>query len=123
MGEVKKTFNPEFINRVDEIIVFEALSDDDLLAIARLMIRQLNDSLTGKGMRLSVTDEAYRWLIDRTCGDRSYGARPLRRAIQKNIEDVLSESLILGKLPGNGEIEIFVEEERLAFREPIEIAR
>jgi ATP-dependent Clp protease ATP-binding subunit ClpC len=123
LKELKQVLNPEFINRVDEIIVFEALSDDDLLAIARLMIRQLNDSLTGKGMRLSVTDEAYRWLIDRTCGDRSYGARPLRRAIQKNIEDVLSESLILGKLPGNGEIEIFVEEERLAFREPIEIAR
>jgi len=101
------------------------LSDDDLLAIARLMIRQLNDSLAERGFRLMVTDEAYRWLIARTCGDRSYGARPLRRAIQKNIEDVLSENLILGKLPGNGEIEIFVEQDqqRLAFREPIEITR
>jgi ATP-dependent Clp protease ATP-binding subunit ClpC len=60
-------------------------------------------------------------LIEKTCVDRSYGARPLRRAIQKNIEDVLSESLILGKLPENGEIEIFVDQERLAFREPIGI--
>jgi ATP-dependent Clp protease ATP-binding subunit ClpC len=123
LKELKAVLHPEFINRVDEIIVFDALTDDDLLAISRMMIRQLNDSLAAKGIRLTVTDEAYRWLIDRTCGDRSYGARPLRRAIQKNIEDVLSESLILGKLPENGEIEIFVDQEKLAFREPIGIVR
>jgi ATP-dependent Clp protease ATP-binding subunit ClpC len=116
--ELKNSLNPEFINRVDEIIVFDALSDDDLMAITRLMIGQLNASLAEKGIRLSLTDEAYRWLIDRTCGDRSYGARPLRRAIQKNIEDVLSESIILGQLPGKGEIEIFVDREELALREP-----
>jgi len=89
------------------------------------MIGQLNASLTERGIRLMATDEAYRWLIDRTCGDRSYGARPLRRAIQKNIEDALSASLILGQLPGNGEIEVFVDQDqqRLAFREPIEITR
>ncbi len=123
LKELKSTLNPEFINRVDEIVVFDALTDDDLLGISRLMIRQLNASLAEKGYRLTLTDEAYRWLIDRTCGDRSYGARPLRRAIQKNVEDVLSESLILGKLPEHGEIEIFVDQERLAFREPIGITR
>ncbi len=121
--ELRSALNPEFINRVDEIIVFDALSDEDLLAIARLMIDQLNGSLTEKGIRLMLTDDAYRWLIDRTCGDRSYGARPLRRAIQKNIEDVLSESIILGQLPAKGEIEIFVDQQELAFREPIEVAR
>jgi ATP-dependent Clp protease ATP-binding subunit ClpC len=121
LRELKSVLNPEFINRVDEIIVFDALSDDNLLAISKLMIGQLNASLADKGIRITVTDDAYRWLIDKTCTDRSYGARPLRRAIQKNIEDVLSESLILGKLPERGEIEIFVEEERLAFREPIGI--
>jgi ATP-dependent Clp protease ATP-binding subunit ClpC len=121
LRELKSALNPEFINRVDEIIVFDALSDDNLLAISRLMIRQLNASLVEKGIQISVTDDAYRWLIDKTCGDRSYGARPLRRAIQKHIEDVLSESLILGKLPSHGEIEIFVDQERLAFREPIGI--
>jgi ATP-dependent Clp protease ATP-binding subunit ClpC len=121
LRELKSALNPEFINRVDEIIVFDALSDDNLLAISRLMIRQLNTSLAEKGIQITVTDDAYRWLIDKTCGDRSYGARPLRRAIQKHIEDVLSESLILGKLPTRGEIEIFVDQERLAFREPIGI--
>jgi ATP-dependent Clp protease ATP-binding subunit ClpC len=121
LRELKSALNPEFINRVDEIIVFDALSDENLLAISRLMIRQLNTSLAEKGIQITVTDDAYRWLIDKTCGDRSYGARPLRRAIQKHIEDVLSESLILGKLPSHGEIEIFVDQERLAFREPIGI--
>jgi len=121
LRDLKTVVNPEFINRVDEIIVFDALSDDNLLAISRLMIGQLNTSLADKGIRITVTDDAYRWLIEKTCIDRSYGARPLRRAIQKNIEDVLSESLILGKLPVHGEIEIFVEQERLAFREPIGI--
>jgi ATP-dependent Clp protease ATP-binding subunit ClpC len=123
LKELKSALNPEFINRVDEIIVFDSLTDDDLLGISRLMISQLNASLAERGYRLTLTDEAYRWLIDRTCGDRSYGARPLRRAIQKNIEDVLSESLILGELPEHGEIEIFVDQERLAFREPIGITR
>jgi ATP-dependent Clp protease ATP-binding subunit ClpC len=121
LRELKTVLNPEFINRVDEIIVFDALSDDHLLAISKLMIGQLNASLVDKGIRITLTDDAYRWLIEKTCTDRSYGARPLRRAIQKNIEDVLSESLILGKLPERGEIEIFVEQERLAFREPIGI--
>jgi len=121
LRELKTVLNPEFINRVDEIMVFDALSDDNLLAISKLMIGQLNASLADRGIRITLTDDAYRWLIEKTCTDRSYGARPLRRAIQKNIEDVLSESLILGKLPEHGEIEIFVEQERLAFREPIGI--
>jgi ATP-dependent Clp protease ATP-binding subunit ClpC len=121
LKELKSALNPEFLNRVDELIVFDSLSDENLVAISRLMIAQLNASLTDKGIRITVTDDAYRWLIDRTCTDRSYGARPLRRAIQKNIEDVLSESLILGKLPAHGEIEIFVDQEKLAFREPIGI--
>jgi ATP-dependent Clp protease ATP-binding subunit ClpC len=121
LRELRTVLHPEFLNRVDEIIVFDALTDENLLAITRLMIRQLNQSLSEKGIRISVTDDAYRWLIEKTCADRSYGARPLRRAIQKHIEDVLSESLILGQLPENGEIEIFVDQERLAFREPIGI--
>src|SRR5438093_2363961 len=104
LKEVKVVLHPEFINRVDEIIVFDALSDEDLLAIARLMISQLNASLADRGIRLTLTDEAYRWLIDKTCSDRSYGARPLRRAIQKTIQDALSVSPILGQFPETGAI-------------------
>ena len=85
------------------------------------MIGQLNEGLAQRGIALTMKDEVYRWLIETTCADRSYGARPLRRAIQKHIEDALSESLILGTLPRQGEIEIFLDQERLAFREAMEI--
>ncbi|MEZ5317651.1 MAG: ATP-dependent Clp protease ATP-binding subunit [Vicinamibacterales bacterium] len=115
LGEVRRTFNPEFINRVDEIIVFEPLSDDDLRRITRLLIDTLNEHLTDRQLQLQVTDEVVDWIIDVTCRDRSYGARPLRRAIQRYIEDPLSEELIRGQLE-TGVIEIYLEQGALAWR-------
>jgi ATP-dependent Clp protease ATP-binding subunit ClpC len=115
LGEVRKTFNPEFINRIDEIIVFEALSDDDLRTITKLLVRQLNDNLVDRRLRLELAPEVLDWIIDMTCKDRSYGARPLRRAIQRYIEDPLSEELIRGHLKG-GEIEVYLDAGSLAYR-------
>jgi ATP-dependent Clp protease ATP-binding subunit ClpC len=115
LGEVKKTFNPEFINRVDEIIVFEPLSDDDLRRITRLLIDNLNQHLADRQLRIEVMPEVVDWIIDATCRDRSYGARPLRRAIQRYIEDPLSEELIRGQLR-TGVIEIYMDHGTLAWR-------
>ena len=115
LGEVRKTFNPEFINRIDEIIVFEALSDDDLRTITRLLVKQLNDNLVDRKIHLELADEVVDWIIEQTCKDRSYGARPLRRAIQRYIEDPLSEELIRGQLKG-GEIEVYLDAGSLAYR-------
>jgi len=115
LGEVKKTFNPEFINRVDEIIVFDQLSDDDLRRITLLLIGHLNVHLADRKTRLDVAPEVIDWIIDATCRDRSYGARPLRRAIQRYIEDPLSEELIRGELRA-GVIEIYLEQGALAWR-------
>jgi ATP-dependent Clp protease ATP-binding subunit ClpC len=115
LGEVKRTFNPEFINRIDEIIVFEALTDDDLRRITGLLIDQLNVNLADRRMKINVTAEVIDWIIENTLKDRSYGARPLRRAIQRHIEDPLSEELIRGHLR-DGEIDVFVEGGRLAYR-------
>jgi ATP-dependent Clp protease ATP-binding subunit ClpC len=98
MGEVKRTFNPEFINRVDEIIIFDALTDQDLILITRLLVDQLNQNLKEKGITISLRDEAVEWLLAKTLQDRSYGARPLRRAIQRHIEDALSEAFIRGQI-------------------------
>ncbi len=98
MGEVKRTFNPEFINRIDEIIIFDALTDDDLIGITRLLVEQLNRNLKEKGIVISIDDEAVGWLLARTIKNRSYGARPLRRAIQRHIEDALSEAFIRGQI-------------------------
>jgi ATP-dependent Clp protease ATP-binding subunit ClpC len=115
LGEVRKTFNPEFINRIDEIIVFEALSDDDLRTITRLLVKQLNDNLVDRKITLKLAPEVVDWIIEQTCKDRSYGARPLRRAIQRYIEDPLSEELIRGHLKG-GDIEVYLDAGSLAYR-------
>jgi ATP-dependent Clp protease ATP-binding subunit ClpC len=117
MVDVKRTLSPEFLNRIDEIIVFDPLTDQDLLAISRLMIQRLNDTLRSRNLELALTDEAYNWLLKMTASERSYGARPLRRAIQRHIEDALSEDLIQGKFPGCAHVEVFLEGDRLAFRE------
>ncbi len=115
LGEVKRTFNPEFINRVDELIVFDALSDDDLRRILVLLVAQVNTNLADRRMSVRLTPEALDWMIDVTCKDRSYGARPLRRAIQRYVEDPIAEELIRGRVKG-GEIEVYVDGANLAYR-------
>ena len=115
LGEVKRTFNPEFINRIDETIVFEALSNKDLEKIAQLLIVQLNEHLADRHLSLELTQEAVSWIIDQTCKDRSYGARPLRRAIQRYVEDPLSEELIRGRLK-EGNVEVYLNQGSLAYR-------
>src|SRR5476649_1488695 len=125
LGEVKRTFNPEFINRIDEIIVFEALSDDDLRTIMGLLVTQLNDNLVDRKLSISLTPEVIDWIIEITCKDRSYGARPLRRAIQRYVEDPLSEELIRGHLQG-GEVEVYLDAGTLSYRPklaPLEAGR
>ena len=117
LGEVKRTFNPEFINRIDEIIVFEPLADDDLRRIAGLLIEHLNRHLADRQLHLEVRPEVLDWIIEITCRDRSYGARPLRRAIQRYIEDPLSEELIRGHLQ-SGTVEIYMDRGGLAWRTP-----
>ncbi len=110
MAEVKRTFNPEFINRIDEIIIFDALTDDDLRRITRLLVEQLNVNLKEKGILISIADEAVDWLLEKTLKDRSYGARPLRRAIQRHIEDTLSEAFIRGQIRPRAPIVIGVRD-------------
>ncbi|MGN0055268.1 MAG: ATP-dependent Clp protease ATP-binding subunit [Atopobiaceae bacterium] len=102
MAELKKLFRPEFLNRVDEIVVFKSLTTQQLRGIVDLMIADLRDRLIANGMSIQLTDEA-RDLVARKGTDKIYGARPLRRAIQTMIEDPLSEELLEGKW-GAGDI-------------------
>ncbi len=115
MGEVKRTFNPEFINRVDEIIIFDALTDEDLQRITRLLVDQLNLNLKEKGIIISIKAEGVDWLLQKTLSDRSYGARPLRRAIQRHIEDALSEAFIRGHIRPQRPIEVGVQDGALYY--------
>ena len=116
-NEVKRTFNPEFLNRLDEIIIFNALTEQDLIQILELMVAQLNQNLAQKAITITVNEDAKKWILDRTLTDRSYGARPLRRALQKYIEDPLSEALIQGTITTRPAfIEVYRENEQLFYR-------
>ncbi len=116
-NEVRRLFNPEFLNRLDEIILFNALGEDDLLQVVELLIQQMNQHLMQRNVSVTATPEAMKWILDKTCGDRSYGARPLRRALQKHVEDPLSELLIQGNLPRPAFVEVFLENDGLGFRQ------
>ena len=120
MQAVKQTFNPEFINRLDEIIVFEPLTDADLFDIVGLLIASLNRTLIRRKLQVQMTEEARRWLVDQTCTDRSYGARPLRRALQKYVEDPLSEALIGGRFSEASVVEVYLDGDGLQYR-PVEL--
>jgi ATP-dependent Clp protease ATP-binding subunit ClpC len=116
MNSVRQTFNPEFINRLDEIIIFDELSSDDLLEVVKLQVALLNRTLFNRGLEVRLTDDAMRWLVAKTCADRSYGARPLRRALQKHVEDPLSEALIQGELSEVTMVEVYLDDEKLDYR-------
>jgi ATP-dependent Clp protease ATP-binding subunit ClpC len=116
-NEVKKTFNPEFLNRLDEIILFQSLNDADLIQIVELLVGQLNLNLAQKAITISVTEEAKKWILDKTLVDRSYGARPLRRALQRYVEDPLSEALIAGQISARPAfLEVYLENNQLFYR-------
>src|SRR5882672_3544520 len=115
-SEVKKAFNPEFLNRLDEVILFTSLADDDLLKIINLLVIQVNSNLISKQVKISLTPEAAKYILEKTCADRNYGARPLRRALQKYVEDPLSEALIQGSLPRPSELEVYLGDTGIYYR-------
>ncbi|HLG16631.1 MAG TPA: ATP-dependent Clp protease ATP-binding subunit [Blastocatellia bacterium] len=116
MAAVKQTFNPEFVNRLDEIIVFEPLTDTDLFEIVGLLVAQLNRTLIRRKLQVQMTEDARRWIVEKTCSDRTYGARPLRRALQKYVEDPISEALIDGRYNEASVIEVYLDGDSLAYR-------
>ncbi|HWE00436.1 MAG TPA: AAA family ATPase, partial [Bryobacteraceae bacterium] len=115
-GEVKRAFNPEFLNRLDDIILFQALTDVDLIQIIDLMVEQINKNLEPKQIKIRLGDDAAKYILEKTCADRSYGARPLRRALQKYIEDPLSEALIQGSLPKLADLDIYLGDTGIYYR-------
>lgn len=111
MEEVKHSFKPEFLNRIDEIIVFKRLSNEDIQKIASLMLENLKTRLLSSGISTAFTDSAIA-LIAKNGFDPIYGARPLRRAIQTNIEDMLSEAIIDGTIKDGSNVTIDAKEDK-----------
>ena len=97
LDSLKETFRPEFLNRIDEIVLFEQLTNDQLLQIVNLMLQDTQKALSNKNITMEVTSEAQKFLLDKGT-DIKYGARPLRRAIQRYVEDEISDMILKSEL-------------------------
>ncbi|HET9708717.1 MAG TPA: ATP-dependent Clp protease ATP-binding subunit [Gemmatimonadales bacterium] len=115
--EIGKVFNPEFLNRLDDVIVFHPLTRAHIAAIVTILLREVQKRLSEEELTLKLTPAASDFLVDHGY-DEHYGARPLKRAVQKYVEDPLSEKILVGEFARGDEIEVDVapDKERLAFR-------
>jgi ATP-dependent Clp protease ATP-binding subunit ClpC len=116
--ELKRTFNPEFLNRIDDVIVFHALTREDMRAIVEILFGQLRERLRAQEVNLEISPEATDLLIERGF-DPALGARPLKRAIQRLLEDPLAEFILRGQLPGGARIRVGRKGEELQFEPAI----
>ena len=108
--ELKRAFRPEFLNRVDETIIFQALTHDEIKQVVELMVERVGKQVATKGMDFSVTDAA-KELLAKEGFDPQYGARPLRRAVQRLVEDPLAEEVLLGRFLANDTVVVDVDPE------------
>ncbi len=111
LAELKKQFRPEFINRIDEIIVFHKLNKEELQQIVDLMLRDVTKRLEEKGIKVVVDESTKKYIIEKGTDDK-YGARPLRRAIQSILEDKLAEEILNGTIQQNKKYKVIVDEEK-----------
>jgi len=121
LNELKKTFNPEFLNRVDEIVVFHALEKEHLLSIIDLLVEETNRMLIDQELVIEVSQEVKEWILKHYY-QPVYGARPMRRAVQKVIEDPLSEEILKGRFRGIHKVTIILEGETPTFVEAEEVS-
>ncbi len=116
MGELRRSFSPEFLNRIDEIVVFHSLEKEHLIHILDILLHELNLRLIDKSVSIEVDDEVKQWLIKEGY-EPLYGARPMRRIIQRAIGDPLSEELIKGRFKDNRKIKVVLRDGAPAFIE------
>ena len=114
LEESKRIFKPEFLNRVNELVVFRSLTREHLFKIVHLELRKVGERLQEQAILLDVGGEAKEFLIDKGY-DEKYGARPLRRAVEQHLEDPLAEAILRGDLKKGEPIQVGVEEDRLSF--------
>jgi ATP-dependent Clp protease ATP-binding subunit ClpC len=111
---LKETFRPEFLNRIDEIIMFSSLSIDDMRKIVRLQMHEVSERLNENGLKVELTEKAVDWLA-REGFDTDFGARPLRRALQKYVESPLSIRLLSGEFSNGDSIHVDVDDDKITF--------
>ena len=103
MSELKKEFKPEFINRIDEIVIFNKLRKEDIMVIIDIMVKDLEERLKNKNIKVELTEEYKRYIVEKEI-DLNYGARELKRKLQENIENEIAEQIINGKIEKNSKI-------------------
>ena len=114
LDSLKETFRPEFLNRVDEIVIFDSLSDSELTQIVNLMLSDTQNVLNDRNIKMYVSDEAKKYLLQKGT-DIKYGARPLRRAVQRYVEDELSDMLLRNELSNGQKVYIDLKDDKLSF--------
>lgn len=114
LDSLKETFRPEFLNRVDEIVVFDSLSNDELTQIVNLMLSDTQNALNDRNIKMYVSDNAKKYLLQKGT-DIKYGARPLRRAVQRYIEDELSDMILKVELKNGQKVYIDLKDDKLSF--------
>mgnify|MGYP005806248611 FL=1 len=114
LKELKINFKPEFLNRLDDIIVFKQLDEDSLMSILEKMLNDFKNRVERQNIFVEFTYEAKKFILDKSI-DREYGARPLRRSITKYVEDVISEEILLGNIDSNDNIEALVKDDKLIY--------
>jgi ATP-dependent Clp protease ATP-binding subunit ClpC len=112
--ELKRAFNPEFLNRIDDVIVFHALTREDMQAIVLILLQQVRDRLRSQEVILDIEPAAVEFLVERGF-DPSLGARPLKRAIQRFLEDPLAEHILRGRVKGGGTVRVVRRDDVLDF--------
>ncbi|TGY39849.1 ATP-dependent Clp protease ATP-binding subunit [Clostridium sartagoforme] len=115
LEEVKRSFKPEFINRVDEVIVFKKLVDSDILKIINILLNGTINKLKDRRISISLNDESKKFLINKGV-DINYGARPLKRIITKELEDKISEEMLKGCIKGGDNLEVYCDGKELCFK-------
>ena len=114
LDSLKETFRPEFLNRVDEIVVFDSLSNSELTQIVNLMLSDTQNVLSDRNIKMYVSDEAKKYLLQKGT-DIKYGARPLRRAVQRYVEDELSDMILRNELSNGQKVYIDLKDDKLSF--------
>src|SRR5690606_4388130 len=112
---LKKAFAPEFLNRIDDVVVFNQLNKEDIVRIIDIELEKLYSRITALGYKIKLSDDAKDFLDDKGY-DQSYGARPLKRAIQKYVEDMLAEEIIKAELQEGDSIEVVFDKETNALK-------
>lgn len=113
-ADLKKTFRPEFLNRVDDIIIFHPLTEENLKKVVDILVKEVEKLLSDRAIALELTDDAREWVFRKEY-DPEYGARPLRRAIQRYIENPLSGKIISGEVKDGDRVRVSVDKDHLVF--------